>query len=246
MTRILLVFVGIGCLLFADDEVKQKVQVTHTQTVVLPSGGRLRFSNSIGELTVEGWDRPDVEITTIQSTTAEYASQDREKASRELDRVKVSVAPQGADLVVTTDYPRRRRLSPARLLGPAGGFDLEYYIKAPRNAGLTVDHATGEVHVYDMTADIRATVRNGLITLNLPQEGLYDIDAKSKIGEVVSEFPGHRERTRLFGHRFSQGTPAPHKLYLRVGFGDIIIFKLQQPPSGATAAPQAPGGAQAR
>jgi hypothetical protein len=66
-----------------------------------------------------------------------------------------------------------------------------------------------------------------LITLNLPQAGLYDIDAKSKIGEVISEFPGHRERKRLVGHQFFQGTPAPHKLYLRVGFGDIVIFKVQ-------------------
>jgi hypothetical protein len=227
MKRTLMVLLGFVCLLFADDEVKQKVQVTHTETVALPAGGQLRLVNSIGELTVEGWDRPDVEITTIRSTSAEYASRDREKASRELDRVKVSVAPQGADLVITTVYPRRRRLSPARLLGPATGFDLEYRIKAPRTAALAVDHATGEVHVTDMTADIRATVRDGLITLNLPQAGLYDIDAKSKIGEVISEFPGHRERKRLFGHQFFQGTPAPHKLYLRVGFGDIIIFKIQ-------------------
>ncbi|MGA3099773.1 MAG: hypothetical protein ABSF25_25235 [Bryobacteraceae bacterium] len=234
MKRTLMVLLGMGCLLFADDEVKQKVQVTHTQTVALPSGGQLRFVNSIGELTVEGWDRPDVEITTIQSTTAEYASRDRDMASRELDRVKVSVAPQGTDLVITTVYPRRRALSPARLLGPATGFDLDYHVKAPRNAALTVDHANGEVHVTDMTADIRASVHTGLITLNLPQEGLYDIDAKSKIGEVISEFPGHRERIRLFGHQIFQGAPAPHKLYLRAAFGDIIIFKIEKPPSGAT------------
>jgi len=235
MKRTLLALLGISCLLFADDEVKQKVQVTHTQTVALPAGGQLRFVNSIGELTVEGWDRPDVEITTIQSTKDEYASRDREKATRELDKVKVSVALKGADVVITTDYPRRRALSPARLLGTAAGFDLEYRIKAPRNAGLEVDLATGEVHVQDMTADIHATVHSGLISLNLPQESVYDIDAKSELGEVISDFPGHRERTRVFGHQFVQGTPAAHKLYLRAGFGDIIIFRIQKPASAATA-----------
>jgi hypothetical protein len=235
MMRTLMVLLGMGCLLFADDEVKQKVQVTHTETVALPSGGRLRFVNSIGELTVEGWDRPDVEIATIQSTKLEYGSRDREKASGELAKVKVSVALKGADVVITTDYPRRRKLSPARLLGASASFDLEYRIKAPRNAGLEVDLATGEVHVQDMTADIRATVHNGLITLNLPQEGVYDIDAKSELGEVISDFPGHRERTRVFGHQFVQGKPAAHKLYLRAGFGDIIIFKIQKPASAAPA-----------
>jgi hypothetical protein len=132
------------------------------------------------------------------------------------------------------------------LLGPAAGFDLEYRIKAPRNAVLEVDHVTGEVHVYDMTADIRATVHSGLITLNLPPESVYDIDAKSELGEVISDFPGHRQRTRVFGHQFVQGTPAAHKLYLRAGFGDIIIFKIQKPPSGATATPRASGGANPR
>jgi hypothetical protein len=235
MKRMLTVLLGIGCLLFADDEVKQKVQVTHTETAALPSGGRLLLKNSIGEVTVEGWDRPDVEIATVKSTKTEVASADREKASHELDKVKVSVERQGADLVVATEYPRRRKFSPARLLSPGAGFDLEYRIKAPRNAALEVDHASGEVHVTNLTGDIHATVRDGLITLNLPPEGVYDIDAKSGIGAVISDFPGNTQRSRLFGHEFVQGKPAPHKLYLRAGFGDIIIFKMQQPQSPAAA-----------
>jgi hypothetical protein len=231
----LTVLLGVGCLLFADDEVRQKVQVSHTETVDFPSGGRLVLRNSIGELTIEGWDRPDVEIATIKSTKTEVATRDRKKAAHELDKVKVSVARQGADLVIATDYRRRRRLSPARLLRPVASFDLEYYIKAPRNAGLAVDRATGEVHVSNLTADIHATVGNGMITLNIPAEGLYDIDAKSKLGAVISDFPGHAQRTGLFGHKFVQGTPAPHKLYLRAGFGDIVIFKTRKPPSPASA-----------
>jgi hypothetical protein len=236
MMRALALLFGMSCLLLADDEVKQKVQVTHTERVDFPSGGRLRVRNSIGELTVEGWERPDVEITTIKSTKAAYASRDREKASRELEKVRISAEPQGVDLVITTDSSRHRGLLPASLLGPATGFDLEYHIKAPMNTRLTVDHATGEVHVYNLTSDIRAVVHNGAITLNLPQDGLYDIDAKSDLGEVVSDFPGHRKRTRwLLGHQFVQGTSAPHNLYLRVGFGDIIIFKIQKPQSSASA-----------
>jgi hypothetical protein len=230
MMRALAVLAGMSCLLLADDEVMQKVQVTHTDKVDFPAGGQLRLKNPTGELTVEGWDRPDVEITTIKSTKDAYASRDREKASRELDKVRISVAPQGGDLVITTDYPHHRRLSPARLVGT--GFDVEYRIKAPTNARLAVDHATGEVHVYNVASDIHVTVCDGTITLNLPQEGVYDIDAKSEIGEVVSDFPGHGKRTRwLLGHQFVQGGSAAHKLYLRVGFGDIILYKIQKPQS---------------
>jgi hypothetical protein len=191
----------------------------------------LRFKNSVGELTVEGWDRPDVEIATIKRTKAEYASRDREKGSRELDRVRIAVERRGDELVITTDFPRHRVLPPSSLLRPATGFDLEYHVKAPMNARLAVDHDKGEVHVDNLTSDVHATVLNGGITLHLPQQGVYSIDAKSDFGGVTCDFPGHeRRRPWLFGHQIVQAAPAGHNLYLRVGFGDITILKIGVPP----------------
>jgi hypothetical protein len=231
MIRTLAVLFGMSFLLLADDDVAQKMQVTHTERVAFPSGGRLQLKNSIGELTVEGWDRPEVEITTIKSTKLAVESKEREKASRELDKVRVSAALQGGDVVVTTDFPRRRSLLPTWRRRPDTYFDLEYRIKAPMNASLSVDHASGEVHVDHLTSDIRATDCNGLISLQLPHDGQYDIDARSKLGDVISDFSGHKERKQWFGHRFVQGKPAPHKLYLRVGIGDIVILRNSKPPA---------------
>lgn len=229
MMRVLALLCGVSFLLLADDEAGQKLQVTHTEKVAFPAGGRLVLRNSIGELMVEGWDRPDVEITTIKSTKIAVASADREKASRELDRVRISVAPQGTDLIVTTDFPRHRSLLPTWRQRPDNSFDLDYRIKVPMNAKLSVEHVSGEVHVDNLTSDIRATDCNGLITLQLPPGGSYDIDARSKLGDVISDLPGHKERTRLLGHRFIQGKSAANKLYLRVGYGDIIIFEDSKP-----------------
>jgi len=232
MMRTLAVLFGIGGLLFADDEPKQKIQVVHTERTDFPSGGLLRFKNSIGELTVEGWDRPDVEITTIKSTKALYTSRDREKASHELDKVRISVERRGGQLVITTDFPRHRGLPPPSPLRAATSFELEYHVKAPMNARLAADHDTGEVHVDNLTADIHVSVLNGGITLHLPQEAQYGIDAKSDLGGVTSDFPGHKKRRPwLLGHQFVQRMSAPHKLYLRVGFGDITILKIQKPPA---------------
>lgn len=234
MKQTLTVLFGLSCLLYADDEPKQKVRVVHTERSEFPSGGLLRFKNSIGELTVEGWDRPEVEITTIKSTKALYASRDRQKASDELDRIRISVERRGDELVVATDFPRHRGLPPASLLRPATSFDLEYHIQAPRDARLAVDHDTGEVHVDNLASDIHVTVLNGGITLLLPQEGQYGIDAKSDFGSVTSDFPGSaKRRSWLFGHQFLQGSRAPHQLYLRDGFGDIVILKMRRPPAPA-------------
>ena len=221
MRRTLAVVFGLSCLLLADDDLLQKVRVVHTEHAGFPSGGLLRFKNPVGELTVEGWDRPDVEITTIESTKDALASREREKASQEMDKLHISTDRQGEELVVTTDFPQHR-----------GRFDLEYHVKAPMNARLVVDHATGEVHVFNLAADIHITVRNGEITLSLPDQGQYGIDAKVDAGSVTSDFPGHAKRTTwLLGHQFLQSAPAGHNLYLRVGFGDITILKIHPPPT---------------
>jgi hypothetical protein len=91
------------------------------------------------------------------------------------------------------------------------------------------------VHIDDLTsADIRVTVLDGAMTLHLPPEGPYAIDAKSDFGGVQSDFPGHEKRKFwLVGHRFVEAGSAPHKLYLRIGFGDITLLKIDTPVTPA-------------
>ena len=166
MTMRILAVIGFGtaCLLLAADEPKQKVQVSKTERIEFPSGGTLRLKNSIGDLTMEGWDQPGVEITTVKSTKAEYASADREKASHELDRVQIAAERQGDELVITTDFPRHRGFPPSLPLGGATNFDLDYRIKVPRDARLIVDHDVGDVNIDGVTGDIHVTVLQGTIT----------------------------------------------------------------------------------
>ena len=188
-TVLLMLMIGASCLLAASDK------VTKTERADLPAGGTVVFRNSTGELTIEGWDQPGVEITTIESAPG----------------AKVSTALEGNDLVIATEFPKRKRL------------DLEYLVKVPRNAKLVVEHHAGEIHFDDVAGDIHATLIQGQITLRLP-EGQYGIDAKSRIGDVISDFPGARKRQHL-GHAFLQDAQAAHSLYLRNGFGDILILR---------------------
>jgi len=201
----------------------------------------LRLTNSIGVLTVEGWDRPDVEITTIRSTKVIDDAQDLEKATHELERVRVAAERRGDELVITTDFPRHRAFYP---LGETH-FDLEYHIKAPTTARLIADHHVGEVNIDSLAGDIHVTLLSGEVLLRLPEEGRYNINAKSDFGDVNSDFPGQEKRRWwLIGHRIvDENSPAPHKLYLRVGFGDIIILKMRvpKPPEPLTPAPKPEG-----
>jgi len=220
----------LACLL-PGDEARQKVQVSKTEKVDFPSGGTLRLQNSTGELTIEGWDQPGVEITTTKSSKEEYLAKDRAKATQELDRVQISTKRNGDELVVTTEFPHHRAFPWVTPLQTVTNFDLEYVIKVPRNAKLIVKHEDGEVHVDDLTGNIQVAARQGLIAVRLVSDVPPAIDAKSYIGTVNSDFAGKETLQRLhFGHTFAEGaSTAPQNLHLKIGYGDIVILKAHEP-----------------
>lgn len=226
---------GLCCLLTGDEakpEGKQNVQVSKTEHMDFPSGGTLRMKNSTGDLTVEAWDRPDIEITTIKSTKEEYDPRDREKAAHLLDQVHVTAERHGEEIVITTDFPFHHVLPPPGPLGVATSFYLEYNIKVPRNARLMIDHNIGDIDVEEITGDVHITARQATIVLHLPQDRQYAINAKSDFGAVNSDFPGHATRKAwLTGHAFLENPPnAAQKLFLRTGYGDIVLLRTTIPP----------------
>jgi hypothetical protein len=212
-----------------------KVEVSDTVRSDFPSGGTLHLKNSVGELNIEGWDETGLEITTIKSTKIAVSGAERDRAVKLLDRVKIATDRKGDEVTVSTSFPKHSRL--ARPFEGMTDFDLEYRIKIPRNAKLTVEHAQGEVHIDDIRGEIHAVDERGLITVRVP-DGHYAIDARSKLGSVNCDFTGSEKTQRWLGHTFLAGAPADsQKIFLRVNFGDIIVIKMNQPP-----APVAPLG----
>jgi hypothetical protein len=239
-TRLFVAAIGLasGCLLYAadaskQDEPKQKVEISKTERFDFPSGGTLRFSNSVGTLTVEAWDRPDVEMTTIKSSKIDLNAHGREKATHSLEGVKVAAERHGDELVITTKFPPHRPFRVPYPFSGETGFDLEYRIKAPANARIIVAHTLGEVNIDGLAGDIQVTVAQGQILLHLPGDGKYDIHAHSDFGSVNSDFSEEEKRDWwMLGHRsVDNNAAAPHKLNLKVGFGDIVILKTRIPKS---------------
>jgi len=220
-----LIGLGMSCLAPAADEPQQFFQVTKTERLDFPPGGLLRLKNSIGQVMVEGWDRPDVELNTTKSTKDAYNSQDREKAVRELDQVRIAAERHGDELVITTAFQRYGTFKP--LLRGGTRFDLEYRISVPRNARVTIEHDTGYVSLDNVAGDIHVTASQAEIALHLPEDGQYAIEARSKLGDVTSDFPGHMQRKLWFlGKQYAhENAAASQKIDLRAGYGDIIILK---------------------
>jgi hypothetical protein len=58
----------------------------------------------------------------------------------------------------------------------------------------------------------------------LPDPGPYSIDARSKMGTVISDFAGKAHVRHFIGERFAGAEAnSPRKISLRVGFGGITI-----------------------
>ncbi len=181
--------------------------VTNTQTIPFTGDGTLRFAPSSGEIHIQGWDRPEIEITFSKST---YDP----KVHPVFDGIHMQADRHDNEVVISTVVPKHKDVQ------------LEYQVHAPRNLALAIDHNKGGVYVTGIAGDIHATVRNGQITLRLPDTGVYSIDAKCKTGQVYSDFAGGTEKfTKRFGESFLKPADAAKKLDLRIGFGDILILK---------------------
>ena len=246
-TKLLLAAIGLGtgCLLQAADsprpgEYKQNLQImSKARHVDFPAGGTLRFIHSIGVLTVEAWDQPGLEITTIKSTRADVDAGDREKVTRDLEKISVATERHGDELVFATKYPPHR---PFRIFYPVSGntsYVLEYRIKAPANTRIAARHSLGQVNIDGLTSDVQVNLAQGEILLHLPEGGKYDIHAQSTFGSVNSDFSELEKRTGwILGHRsVADDSKAPHKLNLKVGFGDIVILRIHTPTTSDPTAP---------
>jgi hypothetical protein len=204
-----------------------KIVVTKTETGDFPAGGLLRMKNAVGELTITGWDQPGFEMTTIKSTKTGVEAQDREASNKLLENVKIATERKGGEVTVTSAFPKHSKL--ARPFRGMTDFDLEYRLQVPRAARLDVEELMGEVHLENITGDIRAVEGLGEITVRVA-EGSYAIDARSRWGAVSSDLAGIDRQLKWWvvkwpGQAFTASGNG-QKMFLRTGYGDIVILKI--------------------
>jgi len=215
MTRELLLLAIAICLPLAAKPPKPDISAVTTERAEFAPGGTIQVSGLAGELNIEGWDRAEVEITVTRSTFRPDTPGEQDLARRQLNAIQVTVARQSPTVLeIRTAFPKRGFRARAAHSRP--DVQMDYRIRVPRDSNLSIRHAGGDVVVYDVSGAIEASVGTGDILMQLPEAGLYSLDAHCRFGAVYSEFPVHT-------------APAPaERLYLRVGAGAITIQKMQR------------------
>jgi hypothetical protein len=216
--------------LMAEDRSKQMLTASQTARFNVSTAGSIRIENSFGEVDIEGWDRPEVEVTVVRSSEHYYEAQERAAAQRRMDSVQITTKQEGNDVIVSTVYPPLNAFR--HPLSRRSDVEIRYSIHAPRASKLIINQNRGGVNASGLQGDIRATVINGQITLALA-DAKYAIDAQCKVGTVYSDFEGRDQRRHAIGEEFERQSEAPAtNLYLRVRIGDIVILKRSGPPTG--------------
>ena len=208
---------------------KREAEITTTQMLEFGARGTIQIVDSFGSVKVEGWDKEEVELTVTKRTQKKYEPKNLAKAAKGLERFKVTMEPvsETSMMVISTAYPS---WTPARMFRGKTNLNLNYLIKVPRQSTLLIKHGIGEVEVTNVYGDIEATASIGQISLILPEEQSYAVDAHVRIGDVSSEFGQTTKRQGLFavGAKLAGEPSAPtRRIFLRVGIGDIQVTKLR-------------------
>lgn len=204
----------------------ETVQVVTTEHVPLAAGATVRLTHSTGDLNLEAWDQPEVEVTVVRTTFRHESPKEQDEAKRYLDRVRVSAKrAEDGGVEVTTNLPSHNWL--IRAFRGRGGFNLNYRIRVPRDARLEIHHDVGTITLAGVVGDISASTHIGDIVVQLPDSGKYILDARSRIGVVYSDFTGHNGGSYLLGQRYgNEADSTAHHVSLRVGLGGISIQRL--------------------
>jgi len=206
--------------LAAEASIRRPQQTASTERVSFAPGGTIRFDKSFGDLYVEGWDQPQVEMTLIKL----FQDYDAPKNAAELlEQVKFTTEhPSATELVIGTTIPSHSFFR--HPFGGKGPVDVRYELRVPRDSHLVIHHGGGNILIGNITGNIEATNREGDIVLMLPTPGPYAIDARSKGGTVISDFAGKVHVRHLVGESFTGADAnSSRKIFLRVGFGGITI-----------------------
>jgi hypothetical protein len=214
---------------------KQPFEVTKTERVSFLPGGTIQIDSSYGNLTVEGWDEQEVEVTVTKSTDRFFQPGQKERIEKRFDEIHVSTERRSdKEVAISTNLPTRHNIIssilPSRRIvvtmpkRTKRGVTVEYTVHVPRDSRLVVHHDNGYIWVSDVTGDIEVNSHTGDMIVMLPDPGPYSIDARTRLGCVTSDFSGKRRSQYLVGTQFAvAGQSLSRNVRLRMGRGSITI-----------------------
>jgi DUF4097 and DUF4098 domain-containing protein YvlB len=133
---------------FAD----QQYSEVFDQTYSLDAGGTVALDNVNGDVSIEVWERPEVQVRAVKKASSQEL----------LDGLKINVKADGSAVRIDTDYPSTR----GQWNGERVRLEVEYTLTVPRSAALDdIDLVNGNLSVVGVEGGIQAESVNGTIVV---------------------------------------------------------------------------------
>lgn len=172
------------------------------------SFGTLTIDTRIGDVTVEGWDYPRLEVDAEKLVRAGS----KRKADVLYDKIGIRLRGQDKQITLTTTLPPRRVWRPFK---GESKLTVNYTIRMPYDANLIVRCVDGDVTVHGLTKQISLRVNYGDVEVELPDAyQLRSLKAHTALGYVESDLRGVEQDSAGFERTISFVS----------GYGDQVVF----------------------
>lgn len=140
----------------ADETVTEKLAKTYPLT----ANGSLSLKNVNGNVTLEAWDRNEVQVEAEKKVKAGDAAEARQI----LGKVRIDVQASASAVRIETKMPKREDRSFWDLLtGNDASINVTYHVKVPRGAIVEADNVNGNVQLTGTRGTGRLETVNGNI-----------------------------------------------------------------------------------
>ncbi len=193
---------------------------TSHYSVRMFSYGLLTIETRMGDIQVEGWDNPRLEIEAEKVVEAGSEA----KAKPLYERVQISLQGQDKRVLLRTIYPPRRLWRPFR---GESKLSVNFRIRMPYDANLLLKCVDGDIRVRGLTGNQVIRLSYGDVEVNVPDVySLGALDARSLLGYVQSDLHGGENDSAGFMRKLSfRNSQGAQRIFIRVRMGGVFIYR---------------------
>jgi hypothetical protein len=190
---------------------------TFHYSVRMFSFGTLTIETRTGDIQVESWDQPRLEIEAEKVVE----TKDEKHAQPLYDLVQVALSGQDKQVQLRTIYPARRLWRPFR---GESKLSVNFRIHMPFDANLILKVVDGDVRVSGLVGKQEVSVNYGDVEINVPSiYRLRSLNARSLLGYVESDL--HGENGAGWGRRIVfWNSTGDQDIKVRVRMGGVYVY----------------------
>lgn len=184
------------------------------------STGVLVIDARTGDLTIEGWDNPRVEVEAEKVVRAGSEA----KAKPLYDRLRVELVGQDNLVTLRAVYPARRPWRPFR---GESKLSVNFHIKMPYDASLKLSSVDGDVRISGIVGRELLRVNYGDVEIDVPDVyHLRSLFAHAWVGYVQSDLHGLEGDSSGLQQKVSfYNANGTQDISVRVRMGGVFIYR---------------------